>query len=71
MEALQVPEEVETDGGHLFTGEEVVLLLLRRYRSTDPLRSMTWECGRSIAAISEAIWFMVRRPAAALLHRVP
>ena len=59
--ALQPPDEFDTDGGHAFTGEEAVLLLLRRYRSTDPLRAMTWESGRSISAISEAVWFMVCR----------
>ena len=58
--ALDVPDEIETDGGHVFSGEEVVLLLLVRFRSTNPLRSMTWECGRSISAISEAVWWMVR-----------
>ena len=58
--ALDPPDEIETDGEHVFTGEEAVLLLLRRYRSTGPLRAMTWETGRSISAISEAVWYMVR-----------
>ena len=49
------------EDGHFFTGEEAVLLLLLRYKSTNSLRSMTWETGRSISALSEAIWFMVRR----------
>jgi len=59
VEALEVPEQIETDGEHIFSGEEAVLLLLRRFRSTDPLRSMTWETGRSISAISEIVWYMV------------
>jgi hypothetical protein len=56
VEALDVPDEVETDGGHVFTGEDMVLLLLARFRSTNALRSMTWECGRSISAMSAAAW---------------
>ena len=59
IEALQPPDNFETHGGHYFTGEEGVLLLLQRYRSTEPLIKFTWESGRSIAAISEAVWFMV------------
>ena len=51
---MDPPDEFETDGGHVFSGEEAVLLMLRRFRSTDPLRSMTWDTGRSISAISEA-----------------
>lgn len=61
MAALDPPDKFETEGGHVFTGEEGVLLLLRRYRSTDPLRSLTWDCGRSISAISEAVWYMIER----------
>jgi len=61
VQALEVPDEIETINGHFGTGEEAVLLLLRRYRSTDPLRSMTWETGRSISAISEMVWHMVLR----------
>ena len=37
--AFNMPVEVETDGGHFFTGEELVLLLLARYRSTSTLQS--------------------------------
>ena len=57
--ALDPPDEFTTDGGHKFTGEEGVLLLLMRFRSADALSTMTWETGRSIAAISEAVWYMV------------
>jgi hypothetical protein len=66
--ALDPPDEFETDGGHVFSGEEAVLLMLRRFRSTDPLRSMTWDTGRSISAISEAVWFMVLRLVYSQLH---
>ena len=66
--ALEVPDEVETDGGHLFSGDEVVLLMLYRVRCPAALRSMTWDCGRSISAISEAVWYMVR---AACRHAMP
>ena len=37
VEAFKMPDEVETDGKHVFTGEELVLLLLVRFRSTNPL----------------------------------
>ena len=56
--ALNPPYDFDTDGGHCFTGEEGVLLLLRRYGSNDPLQALTWECGRSTSAISEAVWYM-------------
>ena len=53
VKALDPPEEIETTvGGHVFTGEEAVLLLLRRYRSTDPLYSMTSSFGNSHTAAS-------------------
>ena len=30
--AFQLPDVIETDGGHIFEADEAVLLLLRRYR---------------------------------------
>ena len=39
VDALQVPDNFETRGGHYFAGEEGVLLLLRRYRSTAAVHS--------------------------------
>ena len=70
---LQVPEKFETIGGHYFSGEEGVLILLRRFRSTDPLCAMTWELGRSTSGISECVQYMVSlRPLSALhLARAP
>ena len=59
--ALDVPEEVTLDGDHVCSGEEAVLLLLYRLRSTGPLRSMTKFTGRNISALSEIFWYMVRR----------
>lgn len=46
-------------GGHKFTSEEAVLLLLRRFRSTDGLLDLTKETGRNISAISEIVEWMV------------
>lgn len=59
VQVLEPPPGIRTVGGHTFTGEEAVLLLLRRMRSTDPLRTLTEETGRSDSAISEAVRFMV------------
>lgn len=59
---LRVPDGFETIGGHYFAnGEEGVLLLLRRFRSTGPLEDLTWETGRSTSAISECVQYMVSR----------
>ena len=57
VDVLDAPAGFRTLGGHVFTGEEGVLLLLRRWRVTDSLDSITWETGRSGAAISEAVDF--------------
>lgn len=57
--ALDVPSGIRTVGGHVFSRDEAVLLLLRRFRSTDPLCNLTREAGRSISAISEIIRYMV------------
>ena len=59
VEAFDMPAGVRTNGDHLFDGEECVLLMLRRFRSADPLLSLTWETGRSVAAISEAVLWTV------------
>ena len=58
VEALAPPVGFKTKCG-VFDGEEGVLLLLRRFRSTDGLLDLTMECGRSISAISQAVGFMV------------
>jgi len=47
-----------------------VLLLLRRFRSTEPLHSLTWETGRSTAAISEAVQFMVEHVETTFPHLI-
>ena len=59
IEALNPPIAFRTLGDHVFTGEEGVLLMLRRFSSTCPLLELTKESGRSISAISEAVLFMV------------
>ena len=46
--ALDPPPGFRTPSG-VFTGEEGVLLLLRRFRTLDSLDSLTWETGRSTA----------------------
>ena len=60
--ALQVPLGVKLPderGGYIFSGEEVVLLSLRRFASPDTLNDLTWETGRSESAISAAVsWFV-------------
>jgi hypothetical protein len=55
IDALAPPAGIRTVGGHVFTGEEGVLLLIRRFKHTDPLQTLTWESGRSISAISEVV----------------
>jgi hypothetical protein len=59
VEALEPPAQFSTYGRHRFTGEEGVLLLLRRFRCTDSLLSLTFETGRSTTAISQCVEFMV------------
>ena len=34
---VRLPDEIETDGGHIFSGDEAVLLMLYRFRSTAAL----------------------------------
>ena len=58
VEALDPPPGFRTPSG-LFSGEEGVLLLLRRFRTTDALAALTWETGRGASAISEAVSYMI------------
>jgi len=57
--ALQVPQTFKTSGKHEFTGEEGVLILLRRFRSTGPLLDFTRETGRNTSALCECLRWMV------------
>ena len=52
----------------MFTGEEGVLLLLRRYRRPGTLVDMTKETGRNISQLSTAIQFMIEHVHAAFPH---
>jgi hypothetical protein len=70
IQALAPPPGFRTVGGHVFSGEEGVLLLLRRFRSTDPLMNLTKSCGRSISAISEAVQYMVEHIVTTFPHLV-
>ena len=56
---LNPPPGFRTHSGAVFTGEEGVLLLLRRFRSTGPLMDLTKEVSRTTPQISEAVRFMV------------
>ena len=47
VQALDPPAGFRTHSGAVFTGEEGVLLLLRRFRSTNPLLDLTKETGRT------------------------
>jgi len=55
--ALDPPAGFRTASG-VFTGEEGVLLLLRRFRTADSLDSLVYETGRSTTHISQAVAFM-------------
>jgi nuclease HARBI1 len=55
INAFNFPMKNKSRGGHAFTGEEAVLILLRRFRSTCPLLELTQETGRNISALSEII----------------
>ena len=46
VDAFEMPAGVRTHGEHLFDGEECALLMLRRFRSADPLLQLTWETGK-------------------------
>ena len=54
IRALQVPDKVKLRR-NVFTGEECVLLLLRRLKTCDGLLSLTKEAGRCIGQISQAV----------------
>ena len=57
--AINLPPVIRTHGHHIFDGEELTLLLLRRFRgSSSSLEGMTKETGRSAPAISEGILFV-------------
>ena len=43
----QLPERFHTLGKHAFTGEEGLLLLLRRFGTTSTLASLEYDTGRS------------------------
>ena len=64
VEALDMPHAFYTRGGHLFTGEEGALLLLRRFASEASANDHTKETGRSESAISECVYWVVEH-----LHR--
>jgi len=68
--SLDVPAGIRTVGGHVFSGEEAVLLLLRRFRSTDPLCNLTKEAGRSVSAISEIVRYMVEHITSRFSHLI-
>ena len=70
IRAFDMPVTFETLGDHKFTGEEGVLLLLCRFRSTDPLLKLTWETGRSISAISEAVVYVVEHVVSKFPHLI-
>ena len=57
--ALDPPARFRTNSRATFSGEEGVLLMLRRLRSTAPLLDLVKESGRSITQISEAVRFMI------------
>ena len=57
--ALDPPAGFRVLSGSVLTGEEGVLLLLRRFGSTATLLDLTKETGRSTTAICEAVAFMV------------
>ena len=67
VRALDPPDKFSTHNG-AFTGEEGVLLLLRRYRKPATLLGLTKETGRSKEQLSEAIGFMVEHIHARFPH---
>ena len=64
---LNPPAGFRTPNG-VFTGEEGVLLLLRRYRRPGTLLDMTKETGRNISQLSEAIQYMIEHVHATFPH---
>ena len=67
VELLDPPAGFRIHNG-MFTGEEGVLLLLRRYRRPGTLLDMTEETGRNISQLSTAIQFMIEHVHAAFPH---
>ena len=59
VRALRVPDKVITRSRHCFSGEELVLVLLRRFKRVDPALELAAETGRSTAAISEGVGWLV------------
>ena len=60
VKVLSPGDDFSTRGKHHFeSGEEAVLILLRRFRSTGSLTDLTKETGRNRSALSEIISFMV------------
>ena len=57
--ALDPPHGFRTNSGAVFSGEEGVLMLLRRFATTATLLDLVWELGRSTTQISEAVRYMV------------
>ena len=70
VDALRVPSRVVTRGRHCFSGEELVLLTLRRFRRLDPAHELTKETGRSMAAISEGVNWMLEHMLRNFAHLV-
>lgn len=59
IDAFDMPPGFSTRTGHVFRGEEGVLVMLLRFRTADNLTRLTWYTGRNIAAISEGVRWMV------------
>ena len=59
VQRLQVPQKVRLGKDH-YTGEECVLLMLRRLRTPGSLLSLTYECSRYSGQISKAANWAVR-----------
>ena len=57
--ALDPPHGFRTNSGAVFSGEEGVLMLLRRFATTATLLDLVWELGRSTTQISEGVRYMV------------
>ena len=69
LNAWRLPNHVKTRGGHYFEdGEELGLLLIRRFVSLDPLAHLADETGRSEAAQSEAVEYVMQHLVASFPH---
>ena len=69
VEALDPPAGFRTPNG-VFSGEEGVLLLLRRFRTTGPLSSIARDAGRNVPQVSEAVRFMVEHVRERFAHLI-